>query len=303
MQGERRRLHRGTLRENGKDDLPAGYMFRFETMPRIFSVLVFLVFLGVGGPNVWAQENNEDLDAHTIRFQGFWFYSQPSGTFHGMGSQGRFDLQADANFNSYSTGLGRVEWKFTRKNHLFLGSLPVDQSKNVVLARTVTFQGQTFPVGLSASTHLQTYFITPGYQYDIIRRKQGHIGIVAQLDLLYIRGSLNVAAQTLNGSFHSAQTSSATLRAPLPVLGPDFRYYLIPNSNRLFVAGNVLGMYFFGYGSFVSSYGTIGVSLNRYLSLQGGYQVSSRLEIKSKTDRIGLNLTQRGAVAGLEVSF
>jgi hypothetical protein len=101
---------------------------------------------------------------------------------------------------------------------------------------------------------------------------------------------------------HVAQASSSTLRAPLPVAGPDFRYYLIPNG-RLFLAGNVLGMYFFGYGNFVSSYGTVGVSLNKHLNLQGGYQLSSRLNIKSKTNRIGLNLTQRGAVAGLEVSF
>jgi hypothetical protein len=65
--------------------------------------------------------------------------------------------------------------------------------------------------------------------------------------------------------------------------GPAFRYYVIPNSNRLFVAGNVLGMYFFGYGNFVSSYGTIGLSLNKYLNLQGGYQVSSHLNIPAQT--------------------
>jgi hypothetical protein len=250
-----------------------------------------------------AAQEREDLDAYTIRFSGFWFYSQPSGSFHGTGSQGRLDLQSDVAFNSYSTGAGRIEWKFTRKNHLFAALLPVSQSKQTVLTHTVVFQGQTFGAGLATSARLQTYFITPGYQYDIIRRKQGHLGIVAQLDLMYIRGSLKVAAQTLNGNLFSAQASSATLRAPLPVLGPDFRYYVIPNSNRLFVAGNVLGMYFFGYGNFVSSYGTVGVSLNKYLSLQGGYQVSSRLEVKSKTDRIGLNLTQRGAIAGLQVSF
>jgi len=40
-----------------------------------------------------------------------------------------------------------------------------------------------------------------------------------------------------------------------------------------------------------------------HLNLQGGYQLSSRLSIKSKDNRIGLDLTQRGAVAGLEFSF
>jgi hypothetical protein len=260
------------------------------------------VFLATSTSTLWAQEN-QDLDAYTVRLTGFWFYSQPFGSFHGTGSQGRFDLQGDAKFNSYSTPAGRIEWKFTRKNHLYFGSIPLDQTRNVMLTRTVFFQGQTFGAGLSAEARLQNYFLTAGYQYDIIRRKQGHFGIVAQLDLMYIKGSLQAAAQTLNGTLHAAQSSSATLRAPLPVIGPDFRYYLIPNSSRLFVAGDVLGMYLFGYGNFVSSVGTLGLSLNKNFSLQGGYQLSSRLAIKAKTDRIGLDLTQRGAVAGLEVSF
>jgi hypothetical protein len=231
------------------------------------TLLSCLLFLAVGARNLWAQEN-EDLDAYTIRLTGFWFYSQPYGSFHGTGSQGRFDLQADAEFNSYSTPAGRIEWKFTRKNHLHFGAIPLDRTKEAVLTRTVVFEGQTFAAGLTAKARLQNYFLNAGYQYDIIRRKQGHLGIVAQLDLMYAKGSLNAAAQTLNGTLHTAQASSATLRAPLPVLGPDVRYYLIPNSNRLFVAGDVLGMYFFGYGNFVSSFGTLGLSLNKYLNLQ-----------------------------------
>jgi hypothetical protein len=268
---------------------------------RGFGTLLPLI-LAIGVSNLWGQEN-EDLDAHTIRLSGFWFYSQPSGVFHGTGSQGRFDLQADAKFNSYSTGATRFEWKFTRKNHLFVGFLPLNRSRQVVLNRTLVFEGQTFGAGLVARAQLQNYFLAPGYQYDIIRRKRGHLGIVAQLDLMYIKGSLRSAAQTLNGTFRTAQASSATLRAPLPVLGPDVRYYLIPNSNRLFVAGNVLGMYFFGYGNFVSSYGTLGLSVNKYLNFQGGYQLSSRLVLRQRTDQIGLDLTQRGAIAGVEVSF
>lgn len=262
--------------------------------------LLLLIYI-FAAAHLYAQEH-EDLDAHTFRFDGFWFYSQPSGSFHGTGSQGLFDLQKDASFNSYHTGVVRLEWKFTRKNHLHLGFLPLNQSKQTVLTRTVVFQGQTFDAGLFAKAELDSYLFTPGYQYDIIRRKRGHLGVVAQLDLFYIKGSLKTAAQIANGAPHFAEASSATLRAPLPVAGPDFRYYLT-NSNRFFVAGNLLGMYFFGYGNFISSFGTLGVSLNKHLNFQGGYQLSSRLNIKSKTDRIGLNLTQRGAIAGLEFSF
>ncbi|HEY1801540.1 MAG TPA: hypothetical protein VGG46_11460 [Terriglobales bacterium] len=262
---------------------------------------VLFLLLFVAAQSLSAQQR-EDFDAHTFRIDGLWFYSKPTGSFHGSGSQGRFDLQGDVDFNFYNTGALRLEWKFTRKNHLYLGFLPLNQSKQTVLTRTVAFQGQTFDAGLAAKGELDSYLFTPGYQYDIIRRKRGHFGIATQIDLFYIKGSLKAADQIANGVPHFAQTSSSTLRAPLPVAGPDFRYYLT-NSNHLFVAGNLLGMYFFGYGNFISSCGTLGVALNKHLNLQGGYQLSSRLNIQSKTDRIGLDLTQRGVVAGLEVSF
>lgn len=263
-----------------------------------------LMFLTIAGSLLHAaQGEDSDPDAHTFRFSGFWFYSQPSGSFHGTGTQGSLDVERDMQLNSYNTGTLKVEWKFTRKNHVFLGLLPVRNTKQAVLSRTVVFEGQTFDAGLVARSELETYALTPGYQFDIIRRRRGHLGIVAQLDLFYIKGRISAAAQTLNGTSRSAQASSSTIRAPLPVAGPDFRYYFIPNSSRFFVAGNLLGMYFFGYGNFISSYGTVGISLNQHLNFQGGYQLGSRFDINTKNDRIGLNLTQRGAVAGLEFSF
>lgn len=269
----------------------------------LFAHGLFLTLLILAAVTHARGEEQTEFDAYTVRFDGFWFYSQPSGSFHGSGSQGRFDLQADVNFNSYSTGGGRAEWKFTHKNHIYLEALPVNQSKQAVLNQTVLFQGATFGAGSLVSGRLESYLVAPGYQYDIIRRRRGHLGIAAQVDLFYVKGTLKAAAQTVNGTQFAAQASSATIRAPLPVAGPDFRFYLIPNSSRLFVDGNVLGMYFFGYGNFVSSAGNIGFTVNRHLNFQGGYQLSSRFDIKSRTNRIGLNLTQRGAIAGLEVSF
>src|SRR5215471_11171178 len=130
--------------------------------------LWLLMFLAMAGPFLHAGEG-EDLDAHTFRFAGFWFYSQPSGSFHGTGTQGRLDLQTDINLNSYHTGTVRMEWKFTRKNHLYLGLLPVRSTKKLALNHTVVFEGQTFQAGLVARGRLETYAFTPGYQYDIIR--------------------------------------------------------------------------------------------------------------------------------------
>lgn len=92
--------------------------------------------------------------------------------------------------------------------------------------------------------------------------------------------------------------------APLPVVGPEGRFYLT-DSPRLFIEGNFYGMHFGGYGSYYSSSGDVGLSLTRHLSVRGGYALASRLDIHNKesTNRIGLNLTQRGPLVGIQLSF
>ena len=146
---------------------------------------------------------------------------------------------------------------------------------------------------------------TVGYQYDIIRRRRGHLGLGFQINLFDEHASIQAAAQvTGDGVHHAAVSASASLLAPIPVAGPEFRLYLT-NSPRVFVEANVYGMYFFGYGNFVSSVGGLGFTVNRHLALNAGYQLGSRLVVNnsSSANRIGLEMSQKGAIAGMEFSF
>ena len=182
-------------------------------------------------------------------------------------------MQKDLGFNSYSTFSGKVDWKFTRKNHLYVTIIPLDNSRQTVLNRTFTFQGETFTAGSTTNSSLDTLAVAPGYQYDFIRRKRGHLGVGLQIDLFDTTAKINAAAQvTGDGVHHAAVSASGSLLAPIPVAGPDFRFYLT-DSPRVFVAGNVLGMYLFGYGNFVSTVGQVGVSLSKHFSLIAGSPV------------------------------
>jgi hypothetical protein len=65
-----------------------------------------------------------------------------------------------------------------------------------------------------------------------------------------------------------------------------------------------MGMYFFGYGNYISTIDTLGLTLiKNHLSARAGYSVASRLNLNTSSSRIGLNLTQKGPVVGLEFSF
>ena len=269
-------------------------------------VLCLLLFGVIGAvPHLQAQQpkEGEEFDAYRVRIETLWFDARPSGTFRGTVGGGSFNLQRDTHFNSYTSFTGVVDWRFTRKNHFLFGFIPFDRTKEFVVNRPITFQGQTYNVGLIASGRLKTNTYAFAYQYDILRRRRGNLGIRAQIDLFNIQGTLSSAAQITNGTLHVSQRSQGSLRAPLPVAGPTGRFYLIPNSSRLFVTGQLLGMYFFGYGNFLSTIDTVGFTVNRHFGIRGGYQLAQRFTINAKSNRIGLDLTQKGPVAGFEFSF
>jgi hypothetical protein len=99
-----------------------------------------------------------------------------------------------------------------------------------------------------------------------------------------------------------SQTTVATASGslvPLPVGGPDVRYYFA--KSHLYVDGNGKGMYFFGYGNFVSTAGKVGVALGRHVAVVGDYEVGSHLAIHGTNSRLDIRQTQRGPLAVLHL--
>jgi hypothetical protein len=242
--------------------------------------------------------NAQEFDQYKVRIETYWFYSNPSGTVQGNGDTVPIDFDKDLGFSTYSTFSGKVDWKLTHKNHLYVAFSPFYTTRQTTLTRDITFQGQTFELGTVVNSDLHAFLVAPGYQFDIIRRKRGHLGLGLQIDLFDTTAKISTVAPQ---SGHSA-SAIGSLLAPIPVAGPNFRLYLT-NSPRLFLEGSVYGMYFFGYGNFVSTSDTIGVSLSKHVSANVGYQLGSRLVVTNDSNRIGIHLTQKGAMAGLEFSF
>ena len=207
------------------------------------SGIIVLVSL-LAAPFLHAEEKGkDDFDIYKLRVDAGWYYSDPTGSIHGSNDSGSIDLNKDLGFNSYPTFSGKVDWKFTRKNHLYVAISPLDTSRQTVLNRTFTFQGQTFDAGLTTSSSLNTLAVAPGYQYDFIRRKRGHLGAAVQIDFFNTTAKISAAAQvTGDGVHHDAVSASGSLLAPIPVAGPQFRFY-VTNSPRVFTlpSMNTLG--------------------------------------------------------------
>jgi hypothetical protein len=74
-------------------------------------------------------------------------------------------------------------------------------------------------------------------------------------------------------------------------------------SQRLFVEGNLNGMWLFGYGNYLSTFNDLGFALGKHLAIKAGYAYASRFRVNDSRGRIGLSLDQRGPTAGFDVSF
>jgi hypothetical protein len=144
-----------------------------------------LVLGAVLAPMLRAQGGDE-FEQYTLRLEGYWLNVHPSGSIHGTGTfdTQEIDLRKDFGLPNYSTVYGRLDWKFTHKNHLYLFGLPFDATRERALARTVTFENQTFTPGITTRTELRNLLIGLGYQYDFIRRRRGHLGVAIQANIL-----------------------------------------------------------------------------------------------------------------------
>ena len=264
----------------------------------IFSKLAvfLLVFLGLAGVS-----GAQDLDNYRWRLQGSWWFSHPYGYFGLRGSNSYFDVNRDFGFGSYSTFTGSVDWHFAHKHHFLLNVTPNYDSRTATLGRIIEFQGQTYDVGAQVTASANNLNIAPGYQYDIIRRDHGFLGLEVDINVIRTEATLKLAG-TVNGQGGSA-SRSRSLIAPLPAVGPVFRWYPLRDSNRLSLDGSVRGLSFFGYGNFVSARANVGVGVTNRLAVRAGYEMGSRLSIHGTSDQIAVKLTHRGPTAGIEYSF
>lgn len=226
----------------------------------------------------------------------------PHRLFNGKNGNGYFDLQRDFGFGDYVTFAGKLDWRFKRKHHLFFTVAPVLSSRTTTLARSITWQGQTYDLGARVNAKIDSLFFTPGYQYDFFRLPQIWLGFVVNVNLAYTKATLKATGSVSGGSGSASATtsSSGSLFAPLPAIGPTFRWYPIPNSPRFYLDGILAGMTFFGYGNFVSGNAVLRFPITSRWDVRAGYLMGSRLKVSSSNSDIPIRLTQKGPVFGVE---
>jgi len=270
---------------------PVTRPFRWSCVLTLFALLV--------GPLCTFATADDEFDNARWKLQANVWISFPTGYFNGPNNEGYFDLQRDFGFGNHATFNGKLDWRFKRKHHLLFSTTPVVASQTTILARTIDWQGQTFDIGARADSRVASLIFSPGYQYDFFRKPQGSLGFQVVLNLAYTDARLKLAGTSSGGGGGSA-SADGSLFAPLPAVGPTFRWYPIADSDRLYLDGSLTGMSFFGYGNFVSANAILGFPIAKKWDLHVGYLLGSRLRINSSDSDIAIRLTQKGPVFGVE---
>lgn len=265
---------------------------------KILTSILLLLFASLA--NATAQDNHE-LGQYKWQVDATWWFSNPTGSISGANSSGSFDLAKDFGFGSYSTFSGKVDWHFKRKHHLTLRIAPVTSERTNTIARQIEFQGVTYNVGTQVSADIDTFSIAPGYQYDFIRRGHGYLGGIVQMNLVHVTSSLT-GIGTING-VTGTRIASGSIFAPLPNIGPIGRWYPMHDSDRIALDGYIQGMYFFGYGDFITGRAAAIVKFHPHWDLLAGYEMGTNLSVHGTTNNIGLRLTQKGPIAGIEANW
>ena len=185
-------------------------------------VLCLIASLIAAAGTCLAQEY--EFDNAKWKFQANVWLSSPSGYFNGKDGNGYFDVQRDFGFGNYATFNGKLDWRFKRKHHFLFSTAPVSSSRTSTLNRTIEWQGQTFDIGARVEANIKSVVFTPGYEYDFFRHRSGYLGLLVNANLVYTDAKLKAA--TTSGA---AAQADGSFFAPLPAIGPPFRWSPAPS--------------------------------------------------------------------------
>ena len=210
--------------------------------------------------SVFAQE---DPEKSKLEITTAWWPVNTSGTIRANGTP--IDLKSDLGVSQdQSTFTGKLVGRFSRRNKIVVEGTPyhLDGSNN--LARTITYQGRDYFVNDHVTSTADMTYFYGGYQFDLLSRPAGHLGLEAGGAYLSATGSLT--SQTAN------VTESKTETVGLPLAGIEFRVFPVHRRFDVEINGEARGMKFGSYGYYVQASANAGFGIGPIL-IEGGYRI------------------------------
>jgi hypothetical protein len=159
----------------------------------------------------------------------------------------------------------RLTYKPGRRHKLRLDWLPMQYNQSAVLERRVVFQGIAFDAGVGVDSAIRWDTWRFGYEFDLIARERGYVGLILEAKYTHIQAELN---SDIGNEYVKA-------RAPIPAVGAITRVYvtrftpITAEFTAFRLPDNVVDGYEARYVDF-DVYGTI--NLSRMVGINLGYR-------------------------------
>jgi hypothetical protein len=171
-------------------------------------------------------------------------------------------------------GQFKLVLRATPRNKFRVELIPISYEQEATLTRRIVFNGQRYDIGLPVNSTLDWKAWRFSYEFDIISRDRGFVGVV--LDAKYTDVQATLASPAANEFAHA--------RAPIPAIGGIGRVYLtdaisVTGEFTGFKLPNIDNKYEGHYADF-DIYGTVNLTYNigaqvGYRSLDLGYLIKS----------------------------
>jgi hypothetical protein len=110
---------------------------------------------------------------------------------------------------------------------LSLGTFGASQDQDRRISEEINWGDETFPVDALVQFGSSFYVIAGVYDYSFVRRDTWELGANIGLHWTHLEGSLKAKAEDSGGSLSGDVSESASLDAPLPVLGPGYERFKV----------------------------------------------------------------------------
>lgn len=161
-------------------------------------------------------------ERYFVELGGIFWNPTPSGII----ASDRLDIVGDEIDFVNDLGFARTRFSDLRlvlrpapKHRFRFQYTPIEFTADNVFQRTITFNGQVFPVAVPVTSELGWTVLRAGYEFDFFYRSRGFAGVLFEVRHTQLTAHL---------SSPLGQSEVVKAEAPLPAIGFVGRFYVIP---------------------------------------------------------------------------
>jgi hypothetical protein len=200
-------------------------------------------------------------------------------------------LHADLNLADQWTFFGKLVLKPARRHRIVIEGSPYEFTGLNTLSRTIMYSGRTYSFNDTIASDASLAYFFAGYQFDIVSRGRGHVGLEAGGAYFDATGTITSTTTGISATHNQI--------LGLPLAGAEFRANLGPA--HLNVNGEAKGMSFGGFGDYFQGDVNVGAGFRR-LMFQAGYRyVNADIHENRATNPAGIAPVIRGPIFSIQL--